>query len=103
MSEETEIGTQTSDSSSETIKLRFRQESETDTPGTETSIYELTLGSVDEWIKQATDLILRRVDELCVLLADRTEMESAENSEVSGLRRNCESINPSRNRHNTRG
>ena len=103
MSEETEIGTQTSNSSSETIELRFRKESETDTPGTETSIGELTLGSVDEWIKQATDLILRRVDELCVLLAGRNEMESAENSEVSSLRRNRESISPSRNRYNTRG
>ena len=65
------------DSSSETIELRFRQEPKMDTPGTETSADELTLRSVDERIKQATDPILKRVEELCALLAGRTEMESA--------------------------
>ena len=42
-----------------------------DTPVTETSTDELTLRSVDERIKQATDLILRRVEEICALLAGR--------------------------------
>ena len=60
MSEEAEIGTQTLDSSSETIELRFRQETEMDTPVNETSAGELTLRSVDERIKHAKDPILRR-------------------------------------------
>ena len=37
MSEETEIGTQTLNISSETVELRFRQEPELDAPDTETS------------------------------------------------------------------
>ena len=99
MSKETEIGTQTHNSSPETIELRSRQEPEMDTSVTETSAGELTLKSVDEPIKQATDPILRRVVELCALLAGRTEMESAENSEASGWRRNHDSISPSGNRY----
>ena len=99
MSEETEIGTQTLDSSTETIELRFRQEPEMDTPVSETSADELTLRSADERIKQATDPILRREEELCALLAGWTELRSARNSEASGTRRNHESIRPSRNRH----
>ena len=70
-----------------------------DTLVTETSADELTLRSVDERIKQATDPILRRVEELCALLVGGTEMESAGNSEASGSRCNHEFISPSRNRH----
>ena len=55
MSDENEASNQTHDSSSETIVLRFRQEPEMDSPGTETSVDDLTLKSVDELIKQATD------------------------------------------------
>ena len=72
-----------------------------DTPASETSIDELTLRSVDEGIKQATGSILRLVEDLCALLAGRTEMEFVENSEASGSRRNRESISPSRIRCDT--
>ena len=96
MSEETEIGTQTLKCSSETIELRFRQEPEMDTPVTETSFDELTLRSVDERIKQATDPILKQVEELCALLTGGTEIELTGNSEASGSRRNHESIIPKR-------
>ena len=82
MSEEAEIGTQTVDSSSETIKLRFRQETEMDTTVDETPADELTLRLLKESIKQAADPILWRVEELCALLASRTEMESVGNSEA---------------------
>ena len=99
MSDETEAGTQTLDSSSKTIESGFRQESEKDSQGIETSADELTLRLVDERIKQATDPILRRVKELCALLASGTEMESTGISEASGSRRNKESVSPSRNRH----
>ena len=61
---------------------------------------ELTLRSVGERIKQATDPILKRVEELCALLASRCEMESAGNSEASGSRRDREFSSPSRNRYN---
>ena len=98
MSEETEVGTQIREISFKTIRLRFRQEPEMDTPENETFADEFTLRSVDKRIEQATDPILRRVEELCALLASRTEMEYAGNSEASGSRRNRESINPSRNR-----
>ena len=64
MREETETGTQTFDSSSESIEPGLRQESEMDPAVDETSADELTLRSVDERIKQATDPILRRVEEL---------------------------------------
>ena len=53
----------------------------------ETPDVELTLRSADERIKQVSEPILRRVQELCALLASRTEMESAGNSEASGSRR----------------
>ena len=80
MSEETETGTQIFDSSSETIKLRLRQETEMKPTLSETPDVELTLRSVDGRIKQATDPILPRVEDLCALLAGRTQMESAGNS-----------------------
>ena len=99
MSEVTETGTQTFDSSSETIELRSRQETEMEPTLGETPDVELTLRSVDERIKQTTDPILRRVEELCALLASRTEMESAGNSEASSSSRNCEFSSPSRNRY----
>ena len=101
MGEESEIGTKTLDSSFETIELRFRQETEMDTTVDETPADELTLRSVDERIKQATDPILRRVGELRALLASRTEMESTGNNKASGSRRNHESIGPSRSRYET--
>ena len=67
--------------------------------GTETTTDELTLRSVDERIKQATDPILRRVKELCALLAGRIELESTENSETSVSRRDNASASRSRHRH----
>ena len=73
MSSETEAGTQTLDSSSDTIELRLSQEPEMDTQEMETASVELTLKSVYERIKQATDPILRRIDELSALLASRTD------------------------------
>ena len=63
---------------------------------------ELTLRSVDERIKQATDPILKRVEELCALPASRAKMESAGNSEASGSRRDRELSSPSRNRYDNR-
>ena len=98
MNEETEIGMQAFDSSFGTIELRFRQEPEMENTMKETSTDEPTLISVDERIKQATDPILRRVEELCALLASRTEMETAGKNEASGPRSNHESYCPLRNR-----
>ena len=99
MSGETETGMQTLDSSSDTIELRLRQETEMEPAVDETPADELTLKLVDERIKQATDRIIRRV--LCALLASRLEMETAGNSGASGSRRNRESSGPSRNRYET--
>ena len=99
MSEESEIGIHTLDSSSETNELRFRHDLEMDKPGTETSLDEMSLRTLDERIRQATDPILIRVQELYALLACRTEMESVEKSEASSSRRNHESVSPSRNRY----
>ena len=65
----------------------------------EISADELTLRSVDERIKQTTDPILRRVEGLCYLLADRTELYSAGNSEASGSRCKNTPTSPSRTRH----
>ena len=76
------------------IELRFRQKREMDSPEIETSADKHTLKSIHERIKQTTDPILRRVEELCALLASRTEMESAGKSEASGSRRNRESFKP---------
>ena len=59
MSGETETGTQTFDSSCESIELALRQESEMEPAVDETPADELTLRSADEWIKQATDPIHR--------------------------------------------
>ena len=75
MIEETEIGSQTLDSSSEAIELAFRQEPKLETPGNETSGDELTLRSVDDRIKRATSPIIRGVDEIYFLLAGLTDME----------------------------
>ena len=60
---------------------------------------EITLRSVDERIKQATDPILRRLEDFYALLADRIEMESAGNKEASSSRRDNAPTSPSRNRH----
>ena len=62
---------------------------------------ELTLRSVDERIKQATVPIVKRVEELCALLASRTEKESAGNSKASGWRRDREFSSPSHNRYDS--
>ena len=92
-----EIVTQTLDSPSITIELRFRKKSGVETPVTETSADELTLRSVDEQIKQATDPIIRRKEVSCALLVGWTEMESAENSETSSSRHNLVSTSLSHN------
>ena len=99
MNGETDTGTQLFDSSSESIELGLKQESEMEPAVDETPADELSLRSVDERIKQATDPILRRLEELCALLASRTEMEFAGNSEASGSGRNHKSSSPSRNRY----
>ena len=83
---ETGTGTQTFDSSSETIELNSGQETEMEPAFSKTPDTELTMRSIDERIKQATDRLLGRVEELCYLLASRTEMESTGNSEASGSR-----------------
>ena len=97
MGNETEAGTQTFDSSSDMIDLKLGQEPEMDTQGTETSAGELTYRSGYERIKQATNPIFRRVEELCAPLIGRTEMESAGNSEASGWKRDNASASPSPN------
>ena len=101
MIEDTETGTQTLGSSSESIELMLRQEIEMQPTLDETPVDELTLRSVDERIKQATDPTLRRVEELCALLASRTQMESAGNSEASSSRRKRELSSPSCNRYDS--
>ena len=70
-----------------------------DSQENESSDSDLTLISVDEWIKQATDPILRRVEELCALLASRIELKSTGNSEASGSRRDNTSASPSGSQH----
>ena len=95
MGEETETGTQTLDSSSETFELRLGQEPTTDETSTDDHILRL----LDERIKQATDPILRRIEELCALRASRNETESAGNSEASVSRCNRETFSPSCNRY----
>ena len=101
MSEEIESGRQTFDNSSETFDLRSSQETEIEPALNETPDTELTLRSIDERIKQATDPILKGIEELCDLLASRTEMEYAGNSEASGSRRDRELCSPSRNRNDS--
>ena len=81
------------------MDLRFTQKPEMDTPVSETSAVEVTLKSVDEQNKQATEPVLRRVEEICALLARRTELESTGNSEASVSRRNDESNSSSGNWH----
>ena len=83
MSEETETGTQTLDSSSETIELRLRQEVEMEPISDETTIDKLTLRSDDERIKQATDPILG-LEELCSFLARRTDSEASVRAAIMG-------------------
>ena len=68
----------------------------------EFSTSELTLRSVDERIKQATDPVLRQVEELFFLLTNRTELESAGNSETSDSRRDNTSASPSGSRYEIR-
>ena len=67
MSKQMEIRTQTLDSSSRTIELRFGEEPEMDAPVTETSADQLTLRSVEERLKQGNKPIFRQVGELCAL------------------------------------
>ena len=85
------------------IDSRLGQQPEMDTQGIELSAALITLRSVDERIKQATDSILRRVEEFCALLASRTQLELAEILEASSSRRHNASASPSRTRHDTCG
>ena len=101
MSNETEAGTQTQDCSSDTIALRLKHELEMHPQKNGFPISEITLRSVEEQIKWATDPILRRAEELCALLARRTELETTGNSEVTGLRRDNTSASPSGKRHDS--
>ena len=84
MINEIEASTKTLDSSSDTIDLGLRQETEKDPQKNEIWTSEITLRSVDERIKQAIDPVLRRVGELCVLLASRIVLESTGNSAATG-------------------
>ena len=101
MSSETETITQTQDSSLDTIYLTLRQEPEMHFQENEFSAKQITLKSVDERIKQATDPYRRRVEYLCALLARGTELGSAGNSEATGSRRDNTSASPTGNRHDT--
>ena len=94
MNEETETGTQTLGSSFETTELGLSQATEMEPTLDETSTDQLVLRSIDERFKQATDSILRRVEELCVPLASRTEMETAGSGEASNSMHNRESSSP---------
>ena len=102
MSNGAEVGTQTHDNSSDTIDLSLRQALEMDSQEIESATIELTLRSVDERIKQAIDSILWRVEELCALLASRTELKSAGNSEGTNSRRYNTSISLADNRQSAR-
>ena len=74
MSKKTETGMQTMDNYSEITELKSSQETKMELAFGETPDTELTLRSVDERIKQATDPILERVEELCALPVRRIEM-----------------------------
>ena len=94
MSNTNNTGTQTLNSSSETVELGLGQEPEMNTQEIDTSADQSTLVRlVDERIKQATDPILR-LEELCALLVSQTEMESTGNSEVSDSKRDNASTSP---------
>ena len=101
MSNETEAGTQTLASSSDKIDWRLRQEQEMNSQETEPSASELTVRSVEGLIKQATDPILRRVEEIRALLARRTDLESDGNTEASSTRCDNTFTGPSSNRHDS--
>ena len=73
MRNEIEGGTHKLDSSSHTNKSRPRQELGMDSQENEFSTSELALKSVDERIRQATDSIRRRVEELSALLASQSD------------------------------
>ena len=70
-----------------------------DTPVQETSTDDNTVWSVDERIKQATEPILRGMEELRALLASRTETG---NREASSSKRKHEFNSRSRNHYDTR-
>ena len=70
-----------------------------DSQAIETTTDQLTLRSIDEGIKQATDPIRRRVEEKYALLVGQPELETAGKSGASGSRRDKASASPSRHRH----
>ena len=71
----------------------------------ESEPYHTSLSIIQNFLqqrfKQATAPILRRVKELCALLATGTEMKSAVNSEAYGSRRDCEFSSSSGSRYDT--
>ena len=101
MSNEPVTVNQTLGISLDTIDLRLRQELAMDSQENESSAGDLTLRSVDERMKQATDLILWRVEEICALLASLAELEPAGNSEASGSRWDNASTSPLHNQHDS--
>ena len=79
-----ESSTQTVDSSSDIIELRHGQARHMDSQINEFSAGEVTNQSVNEQIKPATESILRQVERICTVLANRTDLNTAGNSEATG-------------------
>ena len=101
MSNETEAGTQRYNISSDSIEFGLRQETKMDSQENDFSSREITLRSVDDRIKQATDPFLRRVEELCALMKNWTELESSGNRRGTGCKRDITSTSPSSIQHDS--
>ena len=69
------------------IIFGLKQQPEINSPEDEWPTCDLTVRPIDKLVKQASDPILRRVEELCALLTGRTELDAAGKSETSSSRR----------------
>ena len=76
----------THDRSTDSIDLRRGQDQEMNTQETDSSSSEVKHQSVNAKIKQATEPILRQSEKLCAFWPIENELDTAENSEATGLR-----------------
>ena len=86
-------------SASETIELKHGRAQNIDSQVNDLSAGEVTHQSVNEQNKLANERIIRQIERLCALLADRTELKTSGTSEATGSLRGDATISSAESRY----
>ena len=85
----------------ETLDLKYGQELEMDSLENKFATSEVIHQAVNAEIKFATELILRQVEKLCALIAERNELDTSRNGEATGSGRGVASASSADKRYDT--